>query len=454
MKNLSFAQVLYYLTSDLKFDFDAIKNFSDQCPPGSVVDFGAGYGRTASVHNNRKQFLVENCKDMINLINAPTELDIEIKEEHAHNISIPSNSVSLCTFCWATLGELRPLVFAIGEAARVLKKGGGLYTVMLNSETNTMPEKGLRWKHSSPTSFTASITTLPYSEIGQYEYQTQMKVRNTEGDDFYIIKQAFPPANVLAELLKEFGFNQIKISDAQSGLSFDKDKTKLYQITAIKESEEVSADQKALKNIYNSIASRYDSVVLDGKYQGLEWLKRKIKPFEGSYPMVLDLGCGNGISSNVFKELNIHGSIYGIDFSEEMILKAREKNYYKGLIAYDLNKRFPIIESLEFDMVLALGVLEFVSDIDKMLKNIRNILTLAGEAFLTFELTTEDSLPSGQVIPTHEYTKYHYTKEEIVNKLSHSNLHIIEIEEGPGYFSPTLKKDVPYLYVHVSRRTL
>lgn len=72
---------------------------------------------------------------------------------------------------------------------------------------------------------------------------------------------------------------------------------------------------------------------------------------------LLDLGCGTGLLGQVLKEKYGFDNMVGLDLSEEMLAKSREKGVYKRLIcSYVTNERVTDIENAEFDGVLAAGV--------------------------------------------------------------------------------------------------
>lgn len=72
---------------------------------------------------------------------------------------------------------------------------------------------------------------------------------------------------------------------------------------------------------------------------------------------VLDLGCGTGLLGHVLKEKYGFDNIVGLDVSEEMLARAREKGVYKRLVcSYVTNERVDDIENAEYDAVVAAGV--------------------------------------------------------------------------------------------------
>ena len=72
---------------------------------------------------------------------------------------------------------------------------------------------------------------------------------------------------------------------------------------------------------------------------------------------ILDLGCSTGIVGEPLKERFGFVNLVGLDVSEDMLKKAKEKEVYnKFVCSYVTNERMDEIESAEFDAVVAAGV--------------------------------------------------------------------------------------------------
>ena len=73
---------------------------------------------------------------------------------------------------------------------------------------------------------------------------------------------------------------------------------------------------------------------------------------------LLDLGCGTGLLGQTLKEKFGFGNLVGLDVSEDMLEKAKEKGIYNKLIcSFVSNAGVAGIENAEFEGVLASGVI-------------------------------------------------------------------------------------------------
>ncbi len=101
----------------------------------------------------------------------------------------------------------------------------------------------------------------------------------------------------------------------------------------------------------------------------------EVKPFR----RVLDLGCGTGLSGEAFRDLA--ENLVGVDLSEAMISKAREKEIYDHLEAADLVE-FLSSSDEEYDFVVAADVLIYIGELGPAFHVIANKMTNNG--FLVF----------------------------------------------------------------------
>ncbi len=139
--------------------------------------------------------------------------------------------------------------------------------------------------------------------------------------------------------------------------------------------------------IYNNWATSYDSYVKSLNYVGPKEIVKKMcdytKKFQ--YLKILDFGCGTGlVGEEILKQFKIDTFIDGIDISENMISKAKEKNIYDNIFNIDIQKDDFDTKSLDkYDIIISSGVfleghVKFQT-IDKLL----DILKPNGYIFIT-----------------------------------------------------------------------
>jgi predicted TPR repeat methyltransferase len=101
---------------------------------------------------------------------------------------------------------------------------------------------------------------------------------------------------------------------------------------------------------------------------------------------ILDLGCGSGLSGQVFA----HRASYllGVDASAKMLIKARSKACYDALVQADINA-LPLAAQ-RFDLIIAADVLVYVGDLAALFIQLRQLLLPEGIFVFSTELATQD----------------------------------------------------------------
>jgi len=97
---------------------------------------------------------------------------------------------------------------------------------------------------------------------------------------------------------------------------------------------------------------------------------------------VLDLGCGTGRHTQWLASRG--GIVTGVDFSEEMLAKARRKGKTEAarFVMHDLHESLPFKPG-EFDLVVSGLVLEHLRDLNEFFVNIYRVLKQPGRAVVS-----------------------------------------------------------------------
>ena len=110
-----------------------------------------------------------------------------------------------------------------------------------------------------------------------------------------------------------------------------------------------------LENIYKNWAPDYehDVIQLAGYVGHLITTRLLLKYFTNNEFEVLDAGCGTGLVGEILHKKGIK-NIVGVDFSQQMLDLAFEKNVYQSLHLMDLTKKLDF-EDDTFDAIVCAG---------------------------------------------------------------------------------------------------
>lgn len=132
------------------------------------------------------------------------------------------------------------------------------------------------------------------------------------------------------------------------------------------------------KNQFDLLASSYMNKCSRGAWGLLKrWELKALIPFLKTKEdcQVLDLGCGPGFYSLKVREFNPLCKILGVDGSVEMIREYEDK----GFSGFHHKLEELELPSQKFDLVLALGIFEFVPSPENLTFTISNSLKTTGK---------------------------------------------------------------------------
>lgn len=145
-------------------------------------------------------------------------------------------------------------------------------------------------------------------------------------------------------------------------------------------------DRKTIQSLFNAIPSRYD--FLNSFFSlGLDhyWRKKLVSGSEKGGGKILDLGVGTGKSLAAFLKAKSFEYSVGCDFSENMLLKSRERlGNLADFLVCDFHE-LPF-SSDAFDLVTGSFILRSVQNMQEFLREVKRILKPNGKSIF-LELT-------------------------------------------------------------------
>ena len=116
-----------------------------------------------------------------------------------------------------------------------------------------------------------------------------------------------------------------------------------------------AADSEELEGIYKKWASNYDHDVIElaGYVGHLITSSLILSKIKNKKAKILDAGCGTGLVGEILSENN-YKNLEGVDFSQEMLDVAIQKQVYQSLRLVDLTKNLDYEDNL-FDAIVCAG---------------------------------------------------------------------------------------------------
>lgn len=203
---------------------------------------------------------------------------------------------------------------------------------------------------------------------------------------------------------------------------------------------------------FDEVADAYNEAALRTNYSCPQWVREQAFCLSRAAPLnVLDLGCATGINTAVIRAQLANARVVGVDVSPRMIEIARASNHFSELHVHDLNHAMPYLASAHFDLVLALGCLEFLTELNICLAEISRVLKRGGRLWASFQR----HIPGNPNARKHAFARQlrmtAYSQAEVVQLMLAADLHLQAIEETTGYTARN-GFTCPYLMAQAEKR--
>lgn len=193
-----------------------------------------------------------------------------------------------------------------------------------------------------------------------------------------------------------------------------------------------SDGRDAIAQFFDGRAARYDEMVNDANYAIPDWVKVRAGSVKGN--SVLDLACGTGNLGAALQEVRPDFRFVGVDLSGGMVRITRERGFYLAAHQADLSEGLPEgAKGQAYDLIIALGFLEFLTQPAELLREMADFLNPGGRIWCSVEKTEPESVKSGVIRPELGFAMHHYSEDEVRDIVAMSGLEIIEMLEVGAY---------------------
>lgn len=184
----------------------------------------------------------------------------------------------------------------------------------------------------------------------------------------------------------------------------------LHMLETLKNSKEVKrASVEYVQELFDAFADSFDSVLEGLNYQAPALIAAAVEELTfDRLPVTLDLGCGTGLCATAMAEKGISFSeITGVDLSEKMLEKAKQRQIYTDLIQEDILSFLPSRPNV-FDLVVSADVLTYLGDLSQVFSGLSTAVKSGGRIVFTVSENTQDEAdytlePSGRFMHGKKY---------------------------------------------------
>jgi protein O-GlcNAc transferase len=230
----------------------------------------------------------------------------------------------------------------------------------------------------------------------------------------------------LGNTLKELGQLDAAVKSYEQALAINSDFAEAqHMINSLTGKTSQSAPKKYVENLFNNYADKFeDSLVNHLEYAMPSVLKKIFLNYglaKNNICLTVDLGCGTGLCGVEFRDQT--EILIGIDLSNKMIAKAKEKNIYDELYINDLINGLKELDR-KFDLFISSDVFVYVGD----LKDLFNTVSEYATKHSLFIFSTEDE--DGDSFHLRQPGRYSHSKKYIVQLASTSGFRLEHFERS------------------------
>jgi SAM-dependent methyltransferase len=324
------------------------------------------------------------------------------------------------------------------QALRQYAEQHNLPIVTVDVNPSTMPTE-IAIKHTDFPNNTGSLDTitLPYSE----DKHLRVDIRRIGNDAPAYHTDADRFARV--QPINSYGEAGEAITEAQATATI-KELTKLVDESILSPEDVVAVKRDMLKTVEKVESANYDDSAEQADWDSPKRAQKLVEQYVTNGSKVLDLGIGTGQAVKGYAEKG--AAIIGLDRDPEMLELSRTVTGKAGTMRQaDINEPLPIDDLAEqIDVAQAIGVLEFASDLNSVVNQVKSSLKPNGVFVFTVETPDGDNVTM-QEYPDAGVTVHRRAADTVKVLLEKNGLQLLSDEAYGGYVRGDTDGDkVPY----------
>ncbi|MCQ2914936.1 MAG: tetratricopeptide repeat protein [Alphaproteobacteria bacterium] len=193
-----------------------------------------------------------------------------------------------------------------------------------------------------------------------------------------------------------------------------------HTLNSLENNSPEQADKNYIRQLFDSFADNFEKTLKKLDYSVPDLIEQELTDAPSNLT-ILDAGCGTGLLASKLKPHALE--LIGIDISENMILKAEEKNLYSNLYATEITDFLKIQSNQNrFDIITFADVMCYFGNLQEVLTLSYNSLDNNGLLLFTIETVDESSETndsnSYKLSKTGRYQHNPNKIKELLNKLN------------------------------------
>jgi predicted TPR repeat methyltransferase len=330
---------------------------------------------------------------------------------------------------WKVLGAVLKQAGRITDSLTPMQKSVQLAPLDAEAHSNlgvTLKELGSLDKAEA--SYRRAIVLKPDYAEAHYNLGNTLKElgRLDEAEAIYrqaiVLKSDYAEAHSnLGDTLQELGrLEEAEASYKQAIVLKPDFASAKHMLAALTGETTATAPLDYVESLFDNYAAKFETSLVENLEYKIPRLIAEIILKDSQFDLlgsIIDIGCGTGLFGMEIKQFCEH--LEGIDLSQKMLVKAKEKNVYNKLIKQDI-VGYLSNASLNFDYFISLDVFVYIGDLSDVFRLIKSRNKTGGK--LAF--STEDYDGDGFFLE--QSGRYSHSKkyiESLCKKFSYKLLH-------------------------------
>ena len=181
-----------------------------------------------------------------------------------------------------------------------------------------------------------------------------------------------------------------------------------------------------VQDIFDAFAPEFEDVLSTLNYNVPQLISAEVSRLYDKKIKILDIGCGTGLCGKFLHKYSKFLGLYGVDISEKMLEKAKQKKIYNCLINDDLEHFFQHNKK-HFDLIVSADVFTYFGDLQKLILGCYGSLNFGGRIIFSVSKNTVNNShyflhTSGRFLHHKNYIEnilvaHHFSIEKIEEKI-------------------------------------
>jgi len=143
-----------------------------------------------------------------------------------------------------------------------------------------------------------------------------------------------------------------------------------------------STEPADVSAFYDEWAQRYDADLDQWSYAAPRVVAEAVLQHTPDALVVLDAGCGTGLTGRALRTVGFEGALHGIDLSEQSVAIARDSGAYSTVEPANLQEALSFDDD-SFDAVICVGVMTYVPDVEACWREFCRVVRRGGAVVVT-----------------------------------------------------------------------